>query len=99
MQKWLDDNDILTYLTHKEGKSVVAERFMRIFVCKIYKKVTAYNSKSYFGYLNKLVDKYNNTYHRSVGKKPTDANYSASTYFKVGDIVRIITYKNIFSKG
>ena len=29
MQKWLDDNDILMYSTHNEGKSVVAERFTR----------------------------------------------------------------------
>ena len=29
MQKWLDDNDILMYSTHKEGKSVVVERFIK----------------------------------------------------------------------
>ena len=27
------------------------------------------DSKSYFSYLNKLVDQYNRTYHRSIGKK------------------------------
>ena len=30
--------------------------------------MTANNSKSYFGYLNKLVDEHNNTYHRSTIK-------------------------------
>ena len=29
MEKWLDDNDILMYSTHNEGKSVVAERFFK----------------------------------------------------------------------
>ena len=29
LRKWLDGNDILMYLTHKEGKAVVAERFIR----------------------------------------------------------------------
>ena len=29
MQKWLEFNDILKYLTHNEGKSVDAERFVR----------------------------------------------------------------------
>ena len=29
MQKWLDDNDILMYSTHNEGKSIVAERFIK----------------------------------------------------------------------
>ena len=28
-KKWLQDNDIVTYSTHNEGKSVVAERFIR----------------------------------------------------------------------
>ena len=40
MQKWLDDNDILMYSTHNEGKSVVAERFIKILRTKIYKIIT-----------------------------------------------------------
>ena len=28
-RKWLQDNDIIVYSTHNEGKSVVAERFIR----------------------------------------------------------------------
>ena len=36
MQKWLDDNDILMYLTLNEGKSVVAERFLRTLNSKMY---------------------------------------------------------------
>ena len=69
MEIWLDDNNILTYLTHNEGKSVVAERFIRILKGEIYKKMTANDSKSYLGYLNKLIDQYNNTYHRSVSNR------------------------------
>ena len=38
MQKWLDDNDILMYSTHNEGKSVVLERFIKTLKGKIYKK-------------------------------------------------------------
>ena len=38
MQKWLDDNDILMYSTHNEGKSVVAERFVKTLKGKIYNK-------------------------------------------------------------
>ena len=29
MQEWLDNNDILMYSTHNEGKSVIAERFIK----------------------------------------------------------------------
>ena len=38
MQKWSDDNNISMYSTHNEGKSVVAERFIRNLKDKIYKK-------------------------------------------------------------
>ena len=62
MQKWLNDNYILMYLTHIEGKPVIAERFIKYLKGKIYKKITANNSKPYLSYLNKLVGKYNNTY-------------------------------------
>ena len=41
--------------------------------------MTAYDIKSYLGYLNKLVDQSNNTFHRSIGKKPVDAGYSVLT--------------------
>ena len=30
MQEWLDNNDILMYSTHNKGKSVMAERFIKI---------------------------------------------------------------------
>ena len=37
-QEWLDNNDILMYSTHSEGKSVIADRFMKTLKAKIYKK-------------------------------------------------------------
>ena len=37
MQEWLD-NYILMYLTPNEGKSVIAERFIKTLKAKIYKK-------------------------------------------------------------
>ena len=58
------------YSTHNEGKSLVAEKM---------KTMTANDSKSCLGYLNKLLDQYNNTYHHSINKKPIDADYSALT--------------------
>ena len=56
MQKWLDDNNTLIYLTYNEGKLVVAERFITILKSKPIKKMIANNIKSGLGYLNKLVD-------------------------------------------
>ena len=37
MQKLLDKNDLLRYLTHSKGKSVVHSRFIKTLKCKIYK--------------------------------------------------------------
>ena len=45
-----------------EGKSVVAERFIRILKNKIYKHMTAISKNVYFDVLDDIVDKYNNTY-------------------------------------
>ena len=66
LQRLLDNNDILMYSTHNEGKSVIAERFIKTLKAKIYKKITTNDSKSYFPYLNKLVDQNNNTYHHYI---------------------------------
>ena len=38
---WLKDNDFEMYLIHNEGKSVVAERFIRTSKNKIYKCMTS----------------------------------------------------------
>ena len=40
-KKWLQDNDIVMYSTYNEGKSVVAERFIRTLKNKIYKYMTS----------------------------------------------------------
>ena len=36
MQEWLDDNNVLMYSTHNEGKSVIGKRFIKILKAKIY---------------------------------------------------------------
>ena len=67
MQEWLEN--ILKCFTYNEGKSVVAERFMKALKSKIYKRMTPNDSKSYLPYLNKLVDQYNNAYNHSFKRK------------------------------
>ena len=109
MQEWLKNNGILMYSTHSECKSVIAENFIKTLKAKIYKKITATDSKSYLSYFNKLVEQYNNTCQHSINKKPFNADYSISTEkietnpkalkFTVHDRVRITKYKNIFSKA
>ena len=107
MQKWLEDNDVLTYSTHNEGSSMVAKSLIRSLKGKISKKkMTDNDSKSYFGCL-KLVYEYNNTNHHSIGKIPIHANCSSVTKemepsyksSKFGDTFRTNKYKNNFGKG
>ena len=109
-KKWLRDNDIVMYSTHNEGKSVVAERFIKTLKGKIYKYMTSISKNVYTDKLDDIVDEYNNTYHATIKMKPIDVK--DNTYintskeinnkdpkFKVGDYVRISKYKNIFAKG
>ena len=63
----------------------------------------------YFDVLDDIIDKYNNTFHKTIEIKPIDfksdsyAEYNVdsdekSPKFKVSDRVRISKYKNIFAK-
>ena len=65
LQEWLDNNGILMYSTHDDGKSTIVLKALK---AKIYKKMTANDSKSYLPYLKRLADKCNNTYYRSINK-------------------------------
>ena len=66
--------------------------------------------KVYVNTLNDIVNKYDNTYQSTIKKKPVDVK--SNTYinsskeindrdnkFRIGDIVRISKYRNIFAKG
>ena len=107
-EKWLSDNDINIYSTYNEGKSVVAERFIRTLKNKLYKHMTATGKNVYYNVLDDVVDKYNNTKHSTIIMKPIDVKNNKRVYidehneedskFKVGDRVRISRYKNIFAK-
>ena len=54
-------NNIEIYSTYNEGKSIVAERFIRIWKNKIFKHMRAISKNIYFDALDDIVDKYNNT--------------------------------------
>ena len=108
-EKWLSDNDINMYPTYNEGKSVVAERFLRTLKNKLYKHMTATGKNVYYDVLDDVVNKYNNTEHSTIKIKPIDVGDNKRVYidehnekdsrFKVGDRVRISRYKSIFAKG
>ena len=65
-KKWLKDNDMEMYSTHNEGKSVVAERFVRTLKAKIYKYTTAISKNVYIDKLDDIVKESSNTYHKQL---------------------------------
>ena len=98
------------YSTHNEGKSVVAEGFIRTLKGKINKYMTSIPKNVYIDKLDDIVDEYNNIYHTTIKMKPIDAKDNTyintskeinnkDSKFKVGDYVRISKYTNIFAKG
>ena len=77
---------------------------------KIHKYITSISKNMYIDKLDDIVNKYKNTYHSTIEMKPADVK--SNTYidsseeindkdpkFRIGDIVRISKYKNIFTKG
>ena len=73
--------------------------------------MTSVSKSVYINKLDDIVNKCNETYHRIIKMKPTAIDVKSNTYsysskkiknksskFKIGDIVRISKYKNIFPK-
>ena len=54
------------YSTYNEGKSVVAERFIRTLKNKIFNHMAAISKNVYFDVLDDIVNKNNNTIHRTI---------------------------------
>ena len=71
-EDFLKINNIEMYSTFNEGKSVVAERFIKTLKNKIFKHMTAISKNVYFDLLDDTVDKYNNTVHGTIKMKPID---------------------------
>ena len=71
-KKWLSDNDIIMYSTYNEGKSVVAERFIRTLKSKLYKHMTTNGKNVHYDVLDDIVNEYNKTKHSTIKMKPID---------------------------
>ena len=103
------------YHTYTHLKASIVERFNRTLKNWMWAEFSAQGSYKWIDMLPKLLNKYNNKVHRSIGMKPKDVNSKNSSKvfnrlmpthkiktknkFKVGDPVRISKYKHIFAKG
>ena len=57
MKSWLQLNDIEMYSTHNQGKSAVAERFIRTLKNKIYREETSVLKNVHVDMLDDIVNK------------------------------------------
>ena len=94
---------------HNEGKSVVAERFIRNVEKKMYKYMTLVSKNVYINKLDDIVNKYKNTYHSTIKMKHVDVKRNTyidsskeindkSLKFKISDNVRISNIKIFLQK-
>lgn len=111
----MDNNAINHYHTFSTKKAAIVERFNRTLKGRMWKQFSMQGSYKWISKLQKLIDSYNNTKHRSIKMKPIDVtpenekNLMKTAFenkitihtpkFKLGDYVRISKYKSLFAKG
>ena len=72
MKTWLEEYNREIYSKENEGKSIVAERSIRTLKNTIHKYTTSTTKTVCINKIDDIVDKYNNTYHRTIKMKPVD---------------------------
>ena len=111
----MDKRNINHYHTFTNMKAAIVERFNKTLKNWMWREFSVNGNYKWLDMLPKLLSKYNNKVHRSIGMKPNDVNSKNSPLvyerlmvstsddkppkFKVGEGVRISKYKHIFSKG
>src|SRR5436190_5723270 len=114
-KKLMKKHSINHYHTYSNLKASIVERFNRTLKNWMWEMFSAQGSYKWLDLLPKLLKRYNNKVHRSIGMKPVDVNSKSAgevyikllpnkainrkPKFKVGDYVRISKYKHVFSKG
>ena len=85
------------YSKHNEGKSVIAERFIKTLKTKIYKYMTTISKNVFIDKLYDLVNEYSNTYHRTIKMNPVDVKYN--TYIDSMSCALMIKILNLILKS
>jgi hypothetical protein len=100
----------VTYSNPNEiNKNSIVERFNKTLEGLLAKYRLTFGKYDWYNYVYELVDLYNNTYHKTIKNTPFDVwNYKEyneqdivrlPNTLKIGDKVRIITLKTVFSKA
>ena len=80
MKSWLEKNEIEMYSTHNEGRTVVAERFIRTSKNKIYKYISSIPKNVYIDKIDDIITQYNNTYHSTIKTQPVGVKSDTYVY-------------------
>lgn len=104
--------NIKKYSVYSTKKACIVERFNRTLKSLMFREFTATGSHKWVTILPKLLDKYNNSKHRTISMTPIEADENPSSVtlkqrkikennknFKLYDKVRISIQKGVFSKG
>ena len=81
------------YSTYNEGKSVVAKRFIRTLKNKIFKHMTTISKNVYIDSLNDIVNRYNNTVHKTIKIKPIDVTNDSYVEYNEDSNKKILNLK------
>lgn len=108
----MSKHNIKKYSVYSTMKACIIERFNRTLKSLMYREFTSTGSYKWVELLPLLINKYNNSKHRSIGMTPIQADENPTSVtikqrkinerknkFKVGDKVRVSTQKGTFTKG
>ena len=70
LQGFLKREGVHHFVSNSDSKAAVVERFNRTLKSRIWTYFTAHQTRHYLDILPKIVDTYNNTYHRTIGRAP-----------------------------
>jgi hypothetical protein len=73
-QEFLKKENIESFTSNNEVKAAIVERFNKTLKTKMWKYFTKNNTLVYKPVLQKLVNSYNNTWHRSIKRQPNSVN-------------------------
>ena len=76
LKTFLKKENIILYTVASELKASVIERFNRTLKEKMWRNFTARGKYIYYDVLDKIVNVYNNSFHRTIKMRPVDVNKS-----------------------
>lgn len=111
--EFLEQNNITLYLSYADdiidSKNSIVERFHRTLASMMQRFRTATRDYDWYKWVQKIVELYNNSYHRTIKCTPMEAwneekipeNETKYIFpnFETGDLVRTYIQKELFGKG